>query len=157
MILLGPFSLDEDTGRIRYGEVERTLRPKSLAVLRELVRRSGRLVTKAELFQAGWAGTTVSETVLRVCIREIRALLAEGDGSVAIESVARRGYRLLEHGARPALGADGMNAHVVRNVDPAGTHCDHINGVHSPGQLANPVSGEPKDRVVHVGRQVKQQ
>ena len=96
MMAFGPFTLDEDTQQLCRGGCERPLRAKSFAVLREVVRRRGRLVTKEDLFRACWPNTAVSQTVLRVCISEIRAVLAEDvTGSTAIESVGRRGYRLV--------------------------------------------------------------
>jgi hypothetical protein len=64
-----------------------------LAVLRYLARHAGRLVTKAELRQHVWGGTHVSDTVLRVCVQEIRAAL--GDSAEApqyVETVAQHGY-----------------------------------------------------------------
>lgn len=65
-------------------------------MLCELARRPGRVVTKEELFRACWPATAVSQTVLRVCIREIRVALAEdAPASVALETVGRRGYRLV--------------------------------------------------------------
>ena len=113
MIPFGPFVLDEETGHLRHGDVERPLRAKSFTVLRELVRRRGRLVTKEELFRACWPDTAVSQTVLRVCISEIRAVLAEdATGSTSIESVGRRGYRLvakageLDKDPQPPIGRD---------------------------------------------------
>jgi len=99
MVAFGPFALDEDGGRVWHGDVERPLRAKSFAVLRELLRRRGRLVTKEELFRACWSNTAVSQTVLRTCIMEVRALLAQdATGGVSIEAVGRRGYRLVVHG-----------------------------------------------------------
>lgn len=96
MIAFGPFSVDEEIRQIWYGDRERPLRAKWVAVLRELVRRRGRLVTKEDLFRACWPNTAVSQTVLRVCISENRAVLAEDiTGSTPIESVGRRGYRLV--------------------------------------------------------------
>jgi DNA-binding winged helix-turn-helix (wHTH) protein/tetratricopeptide (TPR) repeat protein len=93
--VFGGFSLDGEIQRLSYGDCEIPLRAKSFAVLSELVRRRGRLVTKDELFAACWPNTAVSQTVLRVCIAEIRAALAaDGTGSIWIESVGRRGYRL---------------------------------------------------------------
>ena len=95
MLTFGAFSLDEERGRLWRGDVERPLRAKSFAVLRQLVLRRGRLVTKDELFRACWPDAAVSQTVLRVCIGEIRAALAEeGVASAVVESVGRRGYRL---------------------------------------------------------------
>ena len=70
-------------------------------MLRYLVEHPGRLVTKAELHQHVWAGTHVTDTVLRVCVQEIRAAL--GDAAAApqyLETVGRQGYRLLV-GGRP--------------------------------------------------------
>src|SRR5262249_28521415 len=55
---------------------------------------AGRLVTKAELRQHVWGGTHVSDTVLRVCVQEIRAAL--GDAAAApqyLETVEPQGYR----------------------------------------------------------------
>ncbi|MBX3024502.1 AAA family ATPase [bacterium] len=98
MLTFGAFSLDEESGQLWRGGLERPLRAKSFAVLHRLVLRRGRLVTKEELFRACWPDAAVSRTVLRVCIAEIRAALAEdGDASVLVESVGRRGYRLTAH------------------------------------------------------------
>jgi len=95
MIPVGPFLLDEDNGRLWLGEAELRLRPKSFAVLCRLVRRSGRMVTREELFRSCWPGTAVSQTVLRTCVMEIRAALAvAGADAPTIENVGRRGYRL---------------------------------------------------------------
>ena len=95
-ITFGPFRLDTTQGRLWRGEQAITLRPRSLAMLRYLVEHPGRLVTKAELRQHVWAGTHVTDTVLRVCVREIRAAL--GDAAAApqyLETVGRQGYRFL--------------------------------------------------------------
>src|SRR5262249_38939153 len=76
------------------------LRPRSLAVLHYLVERPGRLVTKAELWQQVWGDTHVTDSVLRVCVREIRAVL--GDTASApqyVETVGQEGYRFLGGGA----------------------------------------------------------
>jgi predicted ATPase len=53
------------------------LRPRCLAVLCYLVEHPGRLVTKAELWQHVWAGTHVTDTVLRASVKEIRAALGD--------------------------------------------------------------------------------
>ena len=62
-------------GRLWRGNQAIALRPQSLAMLRYLVEHPGRLVTKAELRQHVWAGTHVSDTVLRVSVHEIRQAL----------------------------------------------------------------------------------
>ena len=46
-------------------------------MLHALVARSGHLLTKETLFAGVWPGTTVSETVLTVAIRELRRVLGD--------------------------------------------------------------------------------
>src|SRR5215475_2634147 len=95
-LTFGPFHLDRAQGRLCRGAQVIGLRPRSLALLRYLVEHPGRLVTKAELRQYVWGGTHVSDTVLRVCVQEIRAAL--GDEAAApryLETVGRQGYRWL--------------------------------------------------------------
>ena len=58
------FSLDlANEQLVCDGEVV-ALTPKAFAVLRRLVEDNGKLVTKAELLQAGWADTHVTDGVL---------------------------------------------------------------------------------------------
>ena len=73
------FRLEPPPGGLWRGDVMIGLRPRPLAMLRSLVAHAGRLVTKAELRQHGWGGTHVSDTVLRVCVQEIRAALGVAD------------------------------------------------------------------------------
>jgi DNA-binding winged helix-turn-helix (wHTH) protein len=101
-LTFGSFRLDVTHGRLWQGEQPITLRPRSLAVLQYLVEHPGRLVTKAELRGQVWAGTHVTDIVLRVSIREIRAAL--GDSATTpcyVETIGQQGYRFL--GGEPAL------------------------------------------------------
>jgi predicted ATPase len=93
-LAFGPFHLDGTQGRLWQGDQVIVLRPQSLALLRYLVAHPGRLVTKAELRQHVWAGTHVTDTVLRVSVHEIRQAL--GDVAAApryLATVGRQGYR----------------------------------------------------------------
>ena len=78
------FRLESPPGGLWRGDTGIALRPRSLAVLRYLVAHAGRLVTKAELRQHVWGGTHVSDTVLRVCVQEIRSALGDTDGVAAV-------------------------------------------------------------------------
>src|SRR5215510_9328490 len=92
----GPFHLESPPGGLWQGDHAIALRPQSLALLRYLVAHAGRLVTKAEVRQHVWAGTHITDTVLRVSVHEIRQAL--GDVAAApryLETVGRQGYRLL--------------------------------------------------------------
>src|SRR5574341_1238766 len=105
-IFFPPFRLETADQRLCCGERVIPLRPKTFAVLHYLLQRSGRLVTKNELLDAVWPETSVSDTVLKVCIRELREAL--GDDPQAprfIETAHRAGYRFIAEirtGALPA-------------------------------------------------------
>ncbi len=91
-----PFRLDLVSERLWRGEREIPLRPKTLAVLRYLAERPGRLVSGAELLRAVWPGVSVSETMPRLCIREIRVALGDHARRPRyVETRPRRGYRLV--------------------------------------------------------------
>jgi DNA-binding winged helix-turn-helix (wHTH) protein len=98
-LTFGPFRLDLTHRRLWRGEQVIGLRPRTLAVLCYLVEHPGRLVTKAELRQHVWAGAHVTDSVLRVSVREIRAAL--GDLAAMpryLETVGSQGYRFLVGG-----------------------------------------------------------
>ena len=87
------------------------LRPRTGAV--QYLATHGRLVTKTELLQHVWAGMHVTDTVLRVCIREIRAALADAveapsicrpSGGRGISGSSRDGAAVPLAAARPIVG-----------------------------------------------------
>jgi len=95
-LTFGPFRLDVTDGRLWRGAHVVALRPRAIAVLRYLGEHPGRLVTKAELRQHVWGDTHVTETVLRVCVREIRAALGDAVSAPQyIQTVGQEGYRFL--------------------------------------------------------------
>jgi predicted ATPase len=95
-LTFGPFRLDVAQGQLWRGEQVLTLRRRSMAMLCYLAEHPGRLVTKAELRQRVWAETHVTDTVLRVCVREIRAVLGDAaDMPHYLATVGRQGYRFL--------------------------------------------------------------
>ena len=110
-----PFRLDLRAEQLTRAGTPIPLRPKTYAVLRYLAERPGALVTKRELLDAVWGGVAVTEDVVRLCAREVRAAL--GDDRTAprfIETVPRRGYRFV------ARLADALPAE--RTQPMSGTH-----------------------------------
>jgi TolB-like protein/Tfp pilus assembly protein PilF len=95
-ISFGPFRLDGADARLWRGNEIISLRPKAFAVLEYLSSRPGQLVTKDELLETVWPGTCVTDTVLKVCIREIRDALGD-DAAIPkfVQTAHRRGYRFL--------------------------------------------------------------
>src|SRR5215472_484533 len=116
-ITFGPFCLEVAPGYLWRGDQVIPLRPRSLAMLRYLVAHPGRLVTKAEVHEQVWAGTHVTDSVLRASVREIRAALSDtATAPRYLVTVGRQGYRFLGGGdlegpppltAGPLVGRQG--------------------------------------------------
>jgi DNA-binding winged helix-turn-helix (wHTH) protein len=116
------FRLDLGGERLLRGDEVIALRPKTFAVLRYLAERPGQLATKGELLDAVWgAGTAISDTVLKGCVRELREAL--GDDAHApryVETVHRRGYRFATSVHRAAGGEPrALLGAAVRPAAPA--------------------------------------
>jgi uroporphyrinogen-III synthase len=87
--------------------VLRPVPPAGMALLRALVRRPGRVITRAELLRA-LPGTSNDEHAVETAMTRLRAALGE---SRLVQTVVKRGYRLaLDPAAGPA---------------PVGGHCLH--------------------------------
>jgi DNA-binding winged helix-turn-helix (wHTH) protein len=92
-IFFGPFRLDTVNQQLFSGDREIDLRAKSFAVLQYLVERPRQTVSKQELLDAIWPDVYVSDTVLKVCIAEIREALGDDHAKPRfIQTRHRRGY-----------------------------------------------------------------
>ena len=95
-VTFGPFRLDLANRSLHRGLSVIPLRPKAFAVLEHLVARAGRLVTKDQLLAAVWPNTAVTDTVLKVCVREIRDALGDDPGAPRfVETAHTLGYRFV--------------------------------------------------------------
>ncbi|WP_119389656.1 winged helix-turn-helix domain-containing tetratricopeptide repeat protein [Taklimakanibacter lacteus] len=70
------------------------VRPQAFATLRYLLQNPDRLVTKTELMDVVWRGTSVTDDSLVQCIHEIRRALRDERHDV-LQTVSRRGYRIV--------------------------------------------------------------
>ena len=70
------------------------LRPQALAVLLELGRRPGELITKRDLDARVWPGVSVTDDSLVQCVVEIRRALHDNRKRV-VRTMPRRGYLLI--------------------------------------------------------------
>jgi TolB-like protein len=84
------FCLDLRRGALLVAGEERTLRPKSFAMLLYLVQNPERLIDRDEIMRAVWPGVVVTEDSITQCIREIRHALADADQRL-IRTLPRRG------------------------------------------------------------------
>ena len=94
---------------------------KVMEVLVHLAGRRGEVVSKEELVGAVWDGRFVSDDVVWRSIRELRRAL--GDGDARIETIPRRGYRLLEEPASFTSSPPGVQTpgYPSEKVVPEGT------------------------------------
>jgi eukaryotic-like serine/threonine-protein kinase len=97
-IRFGPFELDARSGELRNGDTRQHLSDQPLAILKALIERPGELVGRDELRQRLWPdGTFVGfDHGLNSAINRLReALHDSADSPGFIETIPRRGYRLL--------------------------------------------------------------
>src|SRR5215475_10523122 len=79
------------------------LEPKVMEVLLCLAQHSGETLSKEQLFQAVWPNIIVTEDVLRRCIGELRrAFDDDARNPHIVETISKRGYRLLAPVSAPA-------------------------------------------------------
>jgi len=99
---LNGYTLDLDQARLLdlHGQAVE-LRPQALAVLLELGRRHGELVTKLDLSARVWPGVSVTDDSLVQCVVEIRRALGDTRQQV-VRTMPRRGYLLIVDAADTA-------------------------------------------------------
>src|SRR5271165_5157183 len=98
-VRLGVFEVDLRVGELRQGDGSILLLPEQpLQILRMLVEASGELVTRDKIQQKLWPNDTVVEFdhSINTAIKKLRRALGDSsDEPQYIETVARRGYRLM--------------------------------------------------------------
>jgi DNA-binding winged helix-turn-helix (wHTH) protein/Tol biopolymer transport system component len=95
------------------GEPATTVRlePKAMEVLAYLAERAGEVVDKDSVIQEVWGGAFVSNEVLTNAIWEIRRALGDDrQTSVFIQTIPKRGYRLVAPVSLPDTAAPGHGA-----------------------------------------------
>lgn len=93
---IGGVVFDPGDGTLWRGGERVHLTPKVLAILQVLVDAAPRAVTKEQLLDTVWPEAVVAEAALAQRVRELRKLLGDDARTPRfIETVARRGYRLV--------------------------------------------------------------
>ena len=119
---IGEFYLDAKNHCLRNGQVATTLSAKAVKILEILSTKAGQLVTHDELLDSVWHEIHVQPEVLKVYIFELRRALGDtGQKRKYIETVHRRGYRLLADAADEpepsAAGKDGRDFFLGRDAE----------------------------------------
>lgn len=96
-LVVGEWRADRLSGRIdRPGETRR-VEPKVIDLLFLLDTRRGEVFTREELFGRLWPGITVGDDALARCVLKLRRALGDDPARpLYVETIARRGYRLLD-------------------------------------------------------------
>ena len=114
---LGPWLVQPNLNTIsRNGTVLR-LEPKVLDVLVYLAERRGEVVPKEELIKAVWSDAFVTDDTLTRCVYELRKVLEDDVKHPRfIQTVPRRGYRLIPSVEEPALESSSISPDIRPHV-----------------------------------------
>ncbi|MGG5811393.1 winged helix-turn-helix domain-containing protein [Falsiroseomonas sp. CW058] len=93
-IRFGHCTLDEARGVLVAPDGgETVLRPKTLDLLRFLLRNPGRVVARGEILDAVWPGIFVTDDSITQCVVELRKAMGDAGASL-LRTMPRRGYLL---------------------------------------------------------------
>jgi len=112
---LGDQHIEPARCAILTSEGEIRIEPRVMDVLALMVAHAGQVVTREEFIKAVWNGTFVTDEVLSRCIYRLRKALGDDTRSPQfIETVAKRGYRLIAPVRFPPVVAESA----PRSADP---------------------------------------
>jgi serine/threonine protein kinase/DNA-binding winged helix-turn-helix (wHTH) protein len=126
-VRLGVFELDVRAGELRRGERIVRLQEQPFQILLMLVEHDGDVVTREEIRNKLWPNDTMVEFdhSINTAIKKLRQALDDSaDEPEYIETLARRGYRLVVAVERVGAGDDAANsppkAHAQAQTEDAG-------------------------------------
>ena len=109
VLRVGPFEIDVTAGELRRAGRVVKLQPQPFRLLALLASRPGELITREEIREQLWGGETFVdfEQGENHCIRLVRLALGDDARSPRfVETVPRRGYRLIAAIEAPAVPAE---------------------------------------------------
>ena len=111
------WSVDPTAHRMSSGPQTVRLEPKVMQVLVYLASRQGQTVTRDELADAVWSGTVVGDDAVTNAVLKLRKAFGDESHGKVIETIPRRGYRLMAQ--VHAAARESASAHAVAD-DPGG-------------------------------------
>src|SRR5271166_3847489 len=121
-VRIGVFELDLKSGELRNNGDKTVLREQPLQILRMLVEREGELVAREEIRKKLWPNDTIVEFdhSINAAIKNLRRALGDSaDEPKYIETLARRGYRLMAPVEWVESAGDDAKAPVHTEVGPS--------------------------------------
>lgn len=92
---LGPWRVDPARGVLIGSDGETRLEPKLMDLLLLFAGSPGRVIAKDEIVAAVWKGRAIGDDTLAAAISRLRSALDETKGNRFIETLPKRGYRLV--------------------------------------------------------------
>jgi TolB-like protein/DNA-binding winged helix-turn-helix (wHTH) protein len=103
---IGDWTADPASNLLQQGERSVRLEPRAMDVLMHLAARAGEVTSIEELMATVWKGVVVSDGSVYLAISQLRHALGDWNDVSYIETVPKRGYRLVvpieRAGAEPA-------------------------------------------------------
>lgn len=108
LVRIGDWEFDPTSGELVRGERTVRLGPKTAVVLAALAARPGEVLPKEELLSAAWGERIVGDEVLAHALWEIRKALGDDARQPEyVETIPKRGYRLIAEAVGPPVSASG--------------------------------------------------
>jgi DNA-binding winged helix-turn-helix (wHTH) protein/TolB-like protein len=115
---LGPWTVEPTLNQLRRGDECLRLEPKVMELLVHLAGRAGQVVHRDALLAAVWPGVVVGDDALTQAVIKLRRALGDtADRPVFIETISKRGYRLIA----PVTRVPPMPAPLATAAPPAAT------------------------------------
>lgn len=94
-IRIGRWTATPALNLLEHGSHSIKIEPRAMDVLVTLAQRQGAVVSVDELIESVWKGVVVGEGSVYLAIRQLRQALDDRDGPSYIETIPKRGYRLI--------------------------------------------------------------
>lgn len=106
---VGDWLVEPELDRITRNSGSKYLRPQVMELLVYFARHGGRVVSAEELLDDLWAGKIVTSSTVYNCIAELRQALADADDDQEyIETIPKRGYRLIAPVTTPDASSETL-------------------------------------------------
>jgi DNA-binding winged helix-turn-helix (wHTH) protein/tetratricopeptide (TPR) repeat protein len=126
---IGDFDVYPQDSRIAGPSGDIRVQPKLIDVLLCLAEKAGKTVSRLDLHKRVWGDVIVTDDALNRCISELRRILGDKRGTERyIETLPKRGYRLLQEVAHPGGNPEAIISDVTNDVTKPGRQPPIIDG-----------------------------
>lgn len=118
---IGEWLVDRSANELRRGEETARIEPKAMEVLLALAARAGEVVSREALLESVWPGVVVGDEALTQGIIKLRKALGDHPRApTCIETIPKRGYRLIAPVVKSGLAPLTADVDAAPTLEPAG-------------------------------------